>query len=708
MAIIPITGSAHSPITSEMVTVLANRPSKYTDEAALRLVVQDANRAEMFLDQKQWTLGWRETDLLYQSPRSIAAFDGTNVSRANVSRFTVAKHVNSLVPTMMGGLFYDSPPFVLRPRPGTTESDIRAHTALDGAMLDRCKFKANTERGMFSQCLNGTGIWKAGWIVTRKTVKKYVRKTAIPTVNLALGQQQQVVTQESDEFDVIERETTESRPFFEFCPLGTVLVDPGWNVPNDINAAKYIIHRTYPTFKDLDELRDQKGYDIPAREVLKEFFFGPTEVALPPSSTELQQQSNATIHHAEGREQKTTEDPLEQPLRMDERWDRYNVMTVLQDKLIIRNEQHGMSRKPFFSANWWDIQNAGLGLGVGRLIGSDQRVEAGAMNGALDILAYSINPQWVRAKGSNAPTQQIRQRLGGIIDVDGDTEKAFRIIEQPKVPAEVWQVIANSKQSAESTSGADEAFSQGNMPQRGSSIGRTATGAAGIAGAKAARIEGPLGRFIEGVFIPFMDLMDEFIRERMPVAEIREVLGQELGDEFVKSLDMESFMNAQYKREVLAGAHLAAKKAMAQSLPLMIQIFDNPHLVEQLNTTGWVVDVKELFEMLMEMSEWKNTRDVIRKMTAQEQRVYQQAKQMNAQQQKLQADVAKINAKHQAASAEIDQKGEVRLAEKLTTHAVTDQSQRASDWIERQELEHAASPHGVAPAESGQFFTAAQ
>jgi hypothetical protein len=73
-------------------------------------------------------------------------------------------------------------------------------------------------------------------------------------------------------------------------------------------------------------------------------------------------------------------------------------------------------------------------------------------------------------------------------------------------------------------------------------------------------------------------------------------------------MDLDDFMNARLKYEVLAGAHLAAKKAMAQSLPFIIQIFENPHMLDSFNSTGWTIDIKELFDMLMEMSEWKNTR----------------------------------------------------------------------------------------------------
>ena len=92
---------------------------RYTDDGAVALTIQDARKARTFLDTKQWNLHWRESDVLFQSPRTNQAFEGSTVARANVSRFTVAKHVNSLVPSMKSGIFYELPPFLIRPRPST-------------------------------------------------------------------------------------------------------------------------------------------------------------------------------------------------------------------------------------------------------------------------------------------------------------------------------------------------------------------------------------------------------------------------------------------------------------------------------------------------------------------------------------------------------------------------------------------------------------
>jgi len=48
---------------------------RYTDEGAIKLVTEDAYRAQNFIDLKQWNLHWRESDVLYQSPRTTAQFE---------------------------------------------------------------------------------------------------------------------------------------------------------------------------------------------------------------------------------------------------------------------------------------------------------------------------------------------------------------------------------------------------------------------------------------------------------------------------------------------------------------------------------------------------------------------------------------------------------------------------------------------------------
>lgn len=670
---------------------------RYTDHGAVQLVIQDARRARTFIDQKQWNLYWRESDVLMQSPRTNQAFEGSTVARANISRFTVAKLVNALVPAMKSGVFYETPPFIIRPRPATSQTTARAKTALYGALFDRCKFEDVSEKAMESQALFGTVIVKVGWEKETKLKKLRSTKAAPVRMRLPLGGELVIHTKESDELVVSDQQVTTQGLTYEICELGTVLVDPTCKDPNNLHkAAKYVVHVNYVTYNDLNKLREQKvfdekgsqvgGYDIPPEGDLKAYFFqrDDTGVGIPSQAAENLGGQNYAIHHAQGEEMPGSVDPNERPIMLLERWDQQNVYAVLTDDwergLLIRNEEHPGPFLPFLSANFWNIPNSMYGLGVGRTAGSDQRIEKGLTDALLDILSYACNPMFARDRGANAPTQQIRQRLGGIVDVDtrGNqrVQDVFGIIETPKIPPEVFTVLQLSAQTAQSTTGADEAFTQGSLPGRGgSSAARTATGAGGIIAANAGKIQGPVGHFVRGILLPMIEYTDFMVKQRMSPKEIREILGSELGTAF--DLDAQNFYESDDRFECLAGAHLAAKKAMAQALPLMVQIFENQPLIQQLNAIGYVVDVKMLLEMFMEVSEWHNARELIRPMTPQESQKYQQ--QTNPTQGKVQAQIAAIGARHQAKAAEIDQKEEAGMARDMVSKA----NDQAATWDER-------------------------
>jgi hypothetical protein len=84
-----------------------------------------------------------------------------------------------------------------------------------------------------------------------------------------------------------------------------------------------------------------------------------------------------------------------------------------------------------------------------------------------------------------------------------------------------------------------------------------------------------------------------------------------------------------------------------------------------------------LLEMFMEVSEWKNARELIRPMTPEEQQKYNQ--QNNPAAMKLQGQIATIGARHQAKAAEIDQKEEAGMARDMVSKA----NDQAASWDER-------------------------
>jgi hypothetical protein len=688
-----VRGSQH--IEKDDVTPLGpTLAPKYTDDAAVQLTIQDYERGRTYIDQKQWALHWRECDVLYQSPRTYSTFEGSTVTRANIPKFTVATHVNSLVPGMKSGIFYESPPFLIRPRPGASQNTARAKTALYGTLLQNCNFEVNAELALESMTNFGTVICKAGWQTETRMRRVRKPKKAPLKENMPFTGPMTIHTKESDELESTDVEVTTEGMFFDVCDLGTVFVDPGWNKPNQLHKSKWLVHCTFPTFNDLDKLREQveldenakkvAGYDIPSEQELKDYFYSRPFSA--GSASQVEQRlgdENWALSHAQNPEKVDTADFLERPIKMLERWDQTYVYSVLvvdggDTGVLIRKDVHNLPFLPFFSGTFWNIPNSMYGLGVGRMSGASQRIDKGLTDAVLDILSFACNPQYLRDVGANIPTQQIRQRLGGILDAQAGQrglKEAFALVEQPRVPGEVFPVLQDARSSAESTVGADQAFTQGNLPQRGTSTAaRTATGAGGIISANAAKIQGPVGHFVNGILLPFIELMDFLVKDQMAPSKIEKILGDDLGAAF--ELDRDSFYEQSDQFDCLAGARLAAKKAMAAALPMMAQIFENAPIIQQLNATGYIVDVHELLLMFMEVSEWKNTRELIRKMTPEEEQKYQQN---NPGLQKIQAQTATIQARHVAKSQEIDQKAEAEIARDTLAKA----NDQAASWDER-------------------------
>jgi hypothetical protein len=683
-SVLDVENNPHAPVLPGDVTTSSDPkiPPHYTDAAVISIVVQDYERASAWQNDRRWPLQWTESDILYQSPRTMSVFEGSTVTRSNVSRFDVAKQTNSLAPAITGAIFSDTTPFMVRPRPATHQDTARAWTDLVSELLDEINFKQECSYGIQGMVNSGTVIYKVGWETETKLETHYRRKKAPPQVPMPLGQPMTVFTKESDEFEAVEEEVTRNRPTFEKCELGEVFIDPKWRNPNQLWKAKFIVHRNYLNYDDLTKLRENPDYDIPSDEILRHIFMSDEEQTEPIDGTEEAMTVNTSVHHAARQDTNWTEDPLLKPMQVLEWWDKTQVRTVLQQKCVIRNAKHKMPEKPYLSANYWDIDNSGYGLGVGRISGADQRLSQGLVNAIADILAFAVQPEYAIARGANVPTQDQRRRLGGIRMVDGpDATKAISLVPQPQVPPDAWRAIQAAITSSEGATGADQATVQGVLPGRGSSVGHSGTGAGMLQAASSGRLQSPVERFIDGVFLPFLNFLFQMVKERMPIQEIRDRIGERSKDLVT---DFGDFMATNVKFETLAGTKLAARNRMAQALPFLLEVFGNQALIQQLSQVGYKVNVMELVKMVLDMSEWKNRADLVVPMTQQE---MQTMAAQNPAAIKAQADSAQLQQKHQNDMELEDKKIAGRIASKSvdTTHKTLVESplQRAASFAER-------------------------
>lgn len=656
-------------------------PSDVDKIAALQICVQDALRTESWQQNNFWGLRWREADALYQAPPGVIMWEGTTMPRSNMSRYVVAETVNTIHEQVMNGLFYETPSFVLRPRPNEQQNTTRAISALLALQIDQINLRQEVDWGLHSCLLFGTGIWKWGYESRSEKVPIYKRVGAdiqMPTVPGSPTPTITIETKDSLDFEEVEEENQIFRPTFENKDIRYVLVDPSCCVP-DIRKAKFVIDRMYLTYRDLIKLASEeyvvknpktgkktlaKRYDLPSEEEIRSWFTPPTNpVAQPDASVATSNQNNTVIHHAAPRFTPTTADPLDEPLEVLERWDNDKVITVIQRIKCIRNEPNEYRCIPFLSCNWWNIPDAFWGLGLGRVIGVEQRIQTGLINACLDLANLIVNPMFIRSKGANIETQMIRQRIGGIITADGpNPDKALTLIQQPEIPNSVMEQIMASESRVEKSSGASQAFTAGASSKAGAA--RSGTGAQGMIQATMTRIGATAEIFTRMVFEPFLYKMHELNKRKTPMFYIRKLLGEEMGTDYTL-FDPQNFMDAKVGFDVLAGSHLAAKAQMAQSLFMMFQILDNPAVAQQLGLQNKVIEIEEILHMIHDISGWKNYYNIIRKMTQDEIQAHA-AQQEAAQQQSKLAGQKQLNDQQgQIKSQLVDQESNSRIVREM-------------------------------------------
>lgn len=592
-----------------------------TLENDLALVVQSAKKGEAYIANKQWSLMWRDADLLYQSPRPMSVYENTYVLEPNVQRFTVAKVCNAIVPQLVKGLFYTDPPMILRPRPNVSQDIVNAKTALFSYLLEACNFKRDTKWGLEQMAHQGTGIWKWGMQYKKVSVKK--RKASVTKINTGPDS---ALTPAAVIIDQVPEITTTERmictPFFEFRPINRVIPDPQLEV-GDIREGTFAIDVRYMNYHQVLELKTSNtkdgklegGWHFPS-DLMGVWVDNNSEVSAPTNSLDQSAFANGQVFHSESQNIQVSPDQLFKKLEVLEYWDKQRKILVLNRKKVIYSGPNPFEQLPFLSANWWTRARAFYGMGLGLIVGQNQRVDQGTINAILKILSFGVNPIYLRRRDANSPTQMLRSQIGKILTVDGDADKAYELLETPKVPGDIWSALKESESATESSSGADQMLVQGSTSGPRTSMGRTAGGAATLAGASATRLDGPLDNFIDQVFKPFLSILDMLVFNYMSDAEIVQILGDKMGKDFLDNVKLQDFHDAKIEYEVLAGASLSAKRIMAQSLTLITQIFENPSIQQSLaEINEEYVDFKPILEMWMEASEWKNKQDIIKPLT---------------------------------------------------------------------------------------------
>jgi hypothetical protein len=619
---------------------------EFDDDAAATITWQDYQSSAAWLDTNSWLAEWQYVDYIYQSPTYDRDARGNTGRPARISRFNVAKNRNTMSTQIRRGVFADANPFVLEARgqlAGMKEEEqetyLSAITEIFSVLSDRAD--AEYYMGIFIECqvLQGTAIANPGW-EERKVLRRTRERVTQPAmIAMPDGTTKEVDTWESDTFKVVEEEVIESWPSFEYRRLGTTFWDEGCRTPNRPElSAKFKIDVDFVTVQDLQWMRKLECYkDIPNDEDLKRYFlqnqFGD---AAPATQTANSMNTQSTVvMHAEGEHKQVSADPFLRPMMKIARWTEGRVTEILVPYIgrmkTIRNGPHDLGDHALgYSGNWWNIDNSVYGMGVGRLNAGDQRMDQGVLNEVLKMIAFPMNaPILYDNSGGNSPTQNVVHGMGNFWGIDasksgGDVNKAMSWMKgYPEPPADAWKVYLLGKDGGEDLVGANSTTMQGNLGGPGSSAMRTAAGVQRVGSKADDNVADPINQ-VETVLERWLQFLWRMIQEQMPPKEIREILSDKFGEAVVKKIDPKTLLNAKFNIKILAGQKLAAKQQIAQLIPFLLQLVQQPQLLEYMHQKGWTINFLSIERIFLRMSELQGAQDIIVRLTPEEMQNVQQ------------------------------------------------------------------------------------
>ena len=595
-----------------------------SDAAALKIVTGDANLATAYLSTKALPQEWDRVDDLVRAWVAPRNWPGSNQARAALGMPLIMEVVETLMPEIHLAFFSDDQPFLLEPTGRTTPAAARAMAKVVCWALKQSNFKEEMRVAMKSALTYGTGVVKYGWQIVTKQKKSYQKDP------LNKGQNQIKI----EEYDV-------AHPTIECVELRNKLVDPHAR-RHDIRVAKFSIQQSFITADDLDSLREQGYQNIPSREELVAILTNGGEQT--EDSLDANKMQTYRDNQAEWPSKESSVNPLARPLEILEYWTADRVITVLQRKIVIRNEKNEFGEIPERSCAFIDVLGAFFGFGVGKLLEGEQRFQTGVVNAWIDALNLYLNPMWHRKKGIGPHTQNISASPGKVINDDGELEP----VQKESVSFEALQAISTSEERAHRRVGSNTGSE---MPTQAM---RTAEGVQQFTAGLQKRLQYFVDNWASMVFVPVIEKFIELIKDNIGHEELAAILTDEEGKAFEE--DIMNVYNGSYVVDVLSSTKLAAKRAMAGMIPNLVQLLAAPPVLPAMAQSGKKFNFAELMSQMVELTGW-DTDELIVDMTQED---LQRMQQQNPQIVKAQADQ-----QHQELLAQIQkelqaQKGDVQ------------------------------------------------
>lgn len=611
-------GEQQTPILPEEVKP-AGEP--WDDETALGIVLSDVSSTLSYYQSKGLTpLGVENADDLvrgYVRPRQWP--DGK--PRANLSMHVSLQAIEKIMPSLFLSLFPPTRkmPFIVEAVGKTTPAAARANASLLWWAMKRSDLKEEMRVSLKTALTYGPvfGVW--GW-ETKTVRKKVYAKSSDGKMRGTLKE----IDWECPKYECVDPR------YFGY--------DPALR-RQDVRKGRFYFRQIMTNGYSLDDLRKDPSYkNIPTNEELAEILSRkeePTEDSLKDNKRAVWREFQAKLDSED-----VSKDPMMHPLEIIEYVTDDRVVSILQRRITIRNEENEFGRSNAVSCSFVDVLGSCWGFGIPKLIAGEQRLQQGVINTWIDSLALVLNPTYQLLKGVGPGTQNIPVSPGKVITESGE----LKPLVTPDVTGPAMEAITTSDMRANEKVGANGGA---NMP---TGAMRTAQGVQAFAGDVIQKLQYFLEQFINLVYVPVLEAYLEVMHDHLTEEQVNEILTAEEGKAYQG--DITEVYNAELRVDVIAGANMLAKFAAAQLMPLVLQLVTAGPVSEQFEVQAKKFNFVEFVSEGVDMMGW-DLEHLIEDMTDEDK---QRVKDKNAALQRVQGAMALQQQKAGDALNQIDAK----------------------------------------------------
>ncbi len=562
---------ALAPVQAEQVEFV----DTWDDATALGIVIADVNASVAYEQAKSFSTSLEVADDLVRGYVRVRPWPNTDKPRSALSMPVVLEAIEKIMPILHMSLWGSGKdPFLVNAVGQTKKDAATGWQALLKWAVRVSDLKEGSRLTLKNILQYGWGGGTYGFVSQEIEKRKYRRTT-----------DGKVERDPNPEVEVI------AQPTYEALNIRNCGFDP--NCPShDPRKARFWFKRIPITAYDLDDMREDDTYKgIPTREELATILALKQEPAtdslgaLKPNQTrELQAQQDTLA---------SSKDPLQQPLELIEYRTDERIVTVLQQKIVIRNEKTDEG-KCVVGCAFIDVLNSLFGFGISRLLNGEQRLQQGVLNTWVDSLALVLNPSFQAIKSTMGNGQQnISVSPGKVVTVDGELK--------PLVTTDVSETAERALESSSSRAfrriGAESAT---NAPTQAL---RTGSGVQAFQGDITQKMSYFMDIYLDLVFIPILKGFLLQLKDNLTPEQIDDILTNETGKKYINGDHLDLY-NADVKIEIISGVKLAVRAAAAQVAPMIIQLLQNAAVQDSLEVQGRKFDYATFAEEYMELQGW--------------------------------------------------------------------------------------------------------